>query len=155
MNAPVRLVLDTNVVIDWLVFDDPFMAPLREGVPAGRVQVLTHPPAVHELKRVLGYKPLKLDAARQSSIFDRYLAQTVEAQLPASFGVKNLLMPGGFPRCRDRDDQPFLALAFHTQCDALVSRDDAVYGLKSRAAKFRVTIWNVREMIAALNGRGG
>ncbi|MBL8513009.1 MAG: PIN domain-containing protein, partial [Betaproteobacteria bacterium] len=43
MNTPVRLVLDTNVVIDWLVFDDPFMSPLREGVPAGRVQVLTHP----------------------------------------------------------------------------------------------------------------
>ena len=34
LSAPVRLVLDTNVVIDWLVFEDPFMAPLREGVPA-------------------------------------------------------------------------------------------------------------------------
>jgi putative PIN family toxin of toxin-antitoxin system len=151
VSAPARLVLDTNVVIDWLVFDDPFMAPLRDGVPEGRLQILTHPPAIDELKRVLGYKSLKLDAARQSSIFDRYVAQTVMAELPLSFSVKNLMTPGGFPRCRDRDDQPFLALAFHSKCDALVSRDDAVYGLKNRAAKFGVTIWNVREMIAALN----
>ncbi len=151
MNAPVRLVLDTNVVIDWLVFNDPFMSPLRDGVPAGRVQVLTHPPAIDELKRVLGYKSLKLDATRQGAIFDRYLAQTVLAPLPESFSLKNLLTPGGFPRCRDRDDQHFLALAFHTKCDALVSRDDAVYGLKSRVSKFGVTIWNVREMISALS----
>ncbi|MBL8513525.1 MAG: PIN domain-containing protein, partial [Betaproteobacteria bacterium] len=109
-----------------------------------------HPPAIDELKRVLGYKSLKLDAARQASIFDRYIAQTVPAGLPPTFSVKNLLTPGGFPRCRDRDDQPFLALAYHTKCDALASRDDAVYGLKSRAAKFGVTIWNVREMIAAI-----
>lgn len=151
MSTPVRLVLDTNVVIDWLVFDDPFMAPLRDGVPAGRVQVLTHPPAIEELERVLGYKSLKLDAHRQASILQRYRAQTTMAALPESFSLKNLLTPGGFPRCRDRDDQPFLALAFHTKCDALVSRDDAVYGLKGRASKFGVTIWNVREMITALS----
>ncbi|MBL8520032.1 MAG: PIN domain-containing protein [Betaproteobacteria bacterium] len=150
MSAPPRLVLDTNVVVDWLVFDDPFMAPLREGVTAGHVEVIAHPPAVEELRRVLGYKSLKLDPARQAAIFDRYLAQTRVAALPAGFSIKNLLTPGGFPRCRDRDDQHFLALAFHSRCDALVSRDDAVYGLKSRAAKFGVTIWNVREMIAAL-----
>ena len=28
VNAPVRLVLDTNVVIDWLVFDGPFSGAL-------------------------------------------------------------------------------------------------------------------------------
>ena len=123
-------------------------------MPAGRVQVLT-PPAVHELKRVLGYKPLKLDAARQSSIFDRYLAQTVEAQLPASFGVKNLLMPGGFPRCRDRGRSTVFWRWRFTPNAMRWYRATMRFMAKSQAAKFRVTIWNVREMIAALNGRGG
>jgi uncharacterized protein len=154
VNAKPRLVLDTNVVIDWLVFDDPFMAPLREGVPAGRVEVVSHPPAIEELRRVLAYQSLKLDEARQTAIFERYLSQTRIPTLPIDFTPRRLLLPMGFPRCRDRDDEHFIALAFHTKADALVSRDDAVYGLKSRAAKFGVTILNVREMIEALSGRG-
>ena len=69
MSAALRLVLDTNVVIDWLVFDDPFMNPLRHGVRDGRVVVLTHPPAISELERVLAYPQLKLNAVLQKQIF--------------------------------------------------------------------------------------
>ena len=63
------------------------------------------------------------------------------------------MLPGGFPRCRDRDDEPFLALAFHTKADVLASRDNAVFGLKSRAAKFGVTILNVPQLIALLSDK--
>lgn len=149
--TPAKLVLDTNVVVDWLVFDDPFMSPLRDGVHEGRIVVLTHPPAVNELKRVLAYRQLKLDEARQQDIFARYNAQTQVVAMPADFSLKNLMLPGGFPRCRDRDDEHFLALAHHAQADALVSRDNAVYGLKARAAKFGLTILNVQQMIAWLS----
>lgn len=149
-NTPIRLVLDTNVVIDWLVFDDPFMNPLRHGVRDARIQVLTHPPAVDELKRVLGYPQLKLEPSRQQEIFARYQAQTTVVTMPPGFSIKQLMLPGGFPRCRDRDDEPFLALAFHAKADVLSSRDNAVYGLKSRAAKFGVTILNVQQLIATL-----
>ena len=148
--APIRLVLDTNVVIDWLVFDGPFMNPLRHGVRDGRIRVLTHLPAIEELGRVLAYPQLKLGHARQKEIFARYQAETVIAPMPAGFSTKQLMLPGGFPRCRDHDDEPFLALAFHTQADVLASRDNAVFGLKSRAAKFGVTILNVPQLIARL-----
>lgn len=148
--APIRLVLDTNVVIDWLVFDDPFMNPLRHGVRDAHIQVLTHPPAIDELKRVLGYRQLKLDPSRQQDIFEGYMAQTTVLTMPAGFSTRQLMLPGGFPRCRDRDDEPFLALAFHAKADVLASRDNAVYGLKSRAAKFGLTILNVQQLIATL-----
>ena len=150
-SAPIKLVLDTNVVIDWLVFDDPFMDPLRHGVRDERLVVLTHPPAIDELERVLAYPQLKLDVARQREIFSRYHAQTTSAKMPEDFSPKNLMLPGGFPRCRDRDDEPFLALAYHTRADVLASRDNAVFGLKSRAAKFGVTILNVQQLIAMLS----
>lgn len=155
MNAanPVRLVLDTNVVIDWLVFDDPFMNPLREGVTAGTIAVLTHAPAVDELKRVLSYRQFKLDGARQREIFAQYQASAQPFAMPPTFTLKNLLLPGGFPRCRDRDDEHFLALAFHARADALVSRDNAVYGLRGRAAKFGLTILNVPQLILWLAGK--
>ena len=151
VTKPVSLVLDTNVVIDWLVFDHPFMNPLRDGVRGKQVRVLTHTPALDELKRVLAYRQLKIDETRQREIFDRYCSQTEIATMPPDFGLKQLMLPGGFPRCRDRDDEHFLALAYHARADALVSRDNAVYGLKSRAAKFGLTIWNVPQMIEALS----
>ena len=149
-QAPLRWVLDTNVVIDWLMFNHPFMDPLRERVNDGRLVVLTHQPAIVELKAVLGYRQLKLDAARQEDIFARYVALTTEVALPAGASLKNLMMPGGFPRCRDRDDEHFIALAYHQKADALVSRDNAVLGLKSRVAKFGLTIYNVPQAISRL-----
>jgi uncharacterized protein len=145
-----RWVLDTNVVIDWLVFDHPFMNPLREAVAAQTLVVLTHPPAVDELKRVLAYRSLKLDTARQADVFARYIAQTKLVSLPAGAGLKHLMMPAGFPRCRDRDDEHFLALAYHQRADALVSRDNAVYGMKSRVAKWGLCVYNVQQAIGAL-----
>jgi predicted nucleic acid-binding protein len=147
---PLSLVLDTNVVIDWLVFDDPFMSPLRDGVACRNVCVFTHAPAIVELQRVMGYPALKLAPDRQASIIGKYLAQTSVPPLPPGFSCAQLLTPAGFPQCRDPDDQHFLALAFHTQSTALVSRDKAVLKLRRRARQFGVHIHTVAEMITLL-----
>jgi uncharacterized protein len=146
-----RWVVDTNVVIDWLMFNDPYMNPLRERVIDKSIIVLTHAPAIDELKRVLAYKQLKLTPSRQVEIFSRYIELTQEVSLPAGASLKNLMMPSQFPRCRDRDDEHFIALAYHQKADALVSRDNAVFGLKSRAAKFSLTIFNVQQAIQSLS----
>ncbi len=149
MNA-LRWVVDTNVVIDWLMFNDPYMNPLRERVIDKRIIVLTHTPAIDELKRVLAYKQLKLTPIRQDEIFSRYIELTQEVSLPKGASLKNLMMPSQFPRCRDRDDEHFIALAHHQKADALVSRDNAVFGLKSRAAKFGLLIMNVQQAIQSI-----
>ena len=149
--TPLRWVLDTNVVIDWLMFHHPYMNPLREHIANGRLIVLTHQPALIELKQVLAYRHLKLDVETQTRIYSQYVASTTEVSLPASASLKNLMMPGGFPRCRDRDDEHFIALAYHQRADALVSRDNAVVGLKSRVAKFGLTIFNVQQAIEHLS----
>jgi len=151
--STLRWVLDTNVVIDWLMFNDPYMDPLRERVADGRLVVLTHQPALVELKRVLGYRQLKLDAVRQAEIYARYESSTTEVALPDGASLKKLMLPGGFPRCRDRDDEHFIALAYHHKVDALVSRDNAVFGMKSRVAKYGLTILNVQQAITLLSGQ--
>jgi putative PIN family toxin of toxin-antitoxin system len=152
MSTPqLRWVLDTNVVIDWLMFDHPFMTPLRSRVADGTLEIITHTPAIDELKRVLAYRQLKLSAERQADIFARYLQLTTTQALPEGASLARLMMPGGFPRCRDRDDEHFVALAYHQKADALVSRDNAVLGMASRAKKFGVTILNVPQAIAALS----
>jgi putative PIN family toxin of toxin-antitoxin system len=135
-----KLVLDTNVVIDWLVFDDPFLAAFRQQVLDGQVVVITHEPAIVELRRVLGYKELKLDTARQASMLERYEAQTTK------WTGEGTALPRSFPRCRDADDNHFLELAWRAGVDALVSRDNAVLKLAKRARKHGFQILNVPQM---------
>jgi len=147
----IKLVLDTNIVLDWLVFDNAFMNPLRAGVQEQRVMVTTYPHAIDELRRVLAYRALQLDAARQAQVLADYSVHTTVGDLPQGYSPENLLLPPGFPKCRDRDDQHFLALAYHTKADALVSRDKAVLKLRKRAKKFGVVIFDVIEMMTALS----
>ena len=139
-----KLVLDTNVVIDWLVFDDEYLASFRELVRARNVQVIAHAPALEELRRVLGYPELKLSAERQSAVLEQYGALV-------SFFESGAALPQGFPKCRDPDDDPFIELAWQAGADALVSRDKKVLKLAKRARKFGFQIYDVPKMVAALS----
>jgi putative PIN family toxin of toxin-antitoxin system len=144
-----KLVLDTNVVIDWLVFDAPYMNPLRFAVAVNKVEVITHAPALAELHRVLGYPTLKLGAARQKDVFRHY---SVHARLAVTKNESpgEAALPRAFPRCRDPDDNHFLELALHAKADALVSRDNALLKLKRRTARFGFEILDVQQMITAV-----
>jgi putative PIN family toxin of toxin-antitoxin system len=143
--------LDTNVVLDWLVFDHPFMAPLRTNVQGNRTTVIAHELALEELRRVLAYPQLKLNSERQEEIANEYLAQVSMPVLPNGYARESLLLPQGFPMCRDRDDQPFLALAYHAKAHALVTRDKAILKLRKRALKFGVTIYDVPQAMTRLS----
>ena len=145
-----HLVLDTNVVLDWLVWDDPFMLPLRHAVRDKRISIATQPHAIDELQRVLAYSQLKLAEQRQAEILNAYCANSSVPELPTGYAPTSLLLPKGFPNCRDLDDQPFLALAFHSKAHALVSRDKAVLKLRKRAQKFGVVILDVPQAMALL-----
>src|SRR5262245_8306563 len=52
---PLRLVLDTNVWLDWLVFEDVDVEPIKAAVMAGRAEVFVDDAVVTELERVLAY----------------------------------------------------------------------------------------------------
>ncbi|HEV7715030.1 MAG TPA: putative toxin-antitoxin system toxin component, PIN family [Steroidobacteraceae bacterium] len=145
-----KLVLDTNVVIDWLVFDDAFLASFRQQVRARQIEIVTHTPALDELCRVLAYRELKLDAGRQAQVIASYRAQTtdVDGETPAQEPPAQL--PQGFPRCRDPDDNPFLHLAWRSRANALVSRDKAVLKLARRSRRFGFQIYDVGRMVAEL-----
>jgi putative PIN family toxin of toxin-antitoxin system len=150
MDGTFRLVLDTNVILDWLLFADPLLDSLTLALASQQVSLLTHTPALNELQRVLGYDVFKLDGSRQAMLFQQYRHQARNFELPAGFAVDNLLLPPNFPICKDPDDQPFLALAYHAQADALVTRDKALLALRKRARKFGVVIMDIRQLPAML-----
>lgn len=130
----VKLVLDTNIVLDWLVFDDPSIALIRDHVADGRMTILTHQRAVDELACVLARPELNLDTQGQAAALERYRALTTCVPLSEAS------LPKGFPRCSDPDDDHFLALAFHTQAQVLVSRDKALLALHRKSARFGFAI---------------
>ena len=126
-----KVVLDTNVWLDWLVFDDPAVAPLRAAFDAGRLEVVIDAACEAELARVLGYRFYGevLTGEKQAACLSecRRVATRVEAS-PSE----------PLPSCRDPDDQKFLQLALGAGADALVTRDEALLSLSHRALAFRI-----------------
>lgn len=127
MNKPKPLlVLDTNVVLDLLHFDDPAARPLRHALEAGQVRCVVARETLEEWRRVLAYPEFALDPPRQAALLARYQSLSV---MEAGAGVAASL-----PRCSDPDDQKFLELALASHAQALVSKDHALLKLHRRCA---------------------
>lgn len=130
MNKPL-LVLDTNVVLDLLHFDDPATRPLLQVLQNGQVRCGVTDATFGEWLRVLTYPEFALDAGRQAALAERYRA--LSDWVPVAEPVT------GLPRCSDPDDQKFIELAAASGAQALVSKDRAVLTLRRRCAPlFRV-----------------
>lgn len=119
------IILDTNVVLDLLVFSDPATAPLKDALAAGRLQWIATPVMREELVRVLAYPHLvarmdhyRLGAADVLAAFDRQV-QIVD------------VAPKATMNCTDPDDQKFIDLAVAHRAQ-LLSKDRAVLKLKKR-----------------------
>ena len=150
MNDSPRLVFDTNVVVDWLVFDHPFLSLLRNSIASGTLIVLRHELSAAELERVLTYPLLKLTDERRRAVLARFLAETHPVAMPDGFAANQWQLPAGFPRCRDPDDDLFLAMTHHARADALVTRDKALLKMRKRMRKLGMTIWDVPQLMAVV-----
>ncbi len=131
-----RLVLDTNVVLDWLYFADPRCAALAQAVAAGQVRWLATTAMCDELRHVLerGVRPARPgDSAAVWTGWQRW-ASGVDPGGGA--------MPAGL-RCTDPDDQKFIDLAWQVGACALLSRDRAVLKVARRAAALGLRICDV------------
>jgi uncharacterized protein len=117
------LVLDTNVVLDWVAFGDARVQPIVDAIERGLLRAATSSPCLQELRRALGYAQVKLDAAAQALAFERYAAQAKVFEIPESDAM------AGMPQCEDPDDQKFLELAWHARATHLLTRDHALLKL--------------------------
>jgi putative PIN family toxin of toxin-antitoxin system len=129
-HGALRVVLDSNVWIDILVFDDPHTRPIAAALESGALAALIDARCLAELTYVLDYPQFvhrKVDKAAALAVVAR-LAQLVEPAPPAEDARP-------LPKCKDRDDQKFLELAYAAQADWLVSKDRAVLKLAKRIAR--------------------
>jgi uncharacterized protein len=133
-----RLVLDTNVWLDWLVFDDPSVAPVKAVVAEGRAEVVVDEAVAAELTRVLAYPfgARTLGTQAQAAAITECLRI---ARKDERGRLKDDL--ASLPRCSDPDDQKFLELALACGAGFLLTRDDALLELargRARPLPFRV-----------------
>lgn len=124
---PLPVVLDTNTVLDWQVFQDARSPGLWQALEAGQVRWHATAEMLDELSAVLA-RPLGLrwDARRQH-ILSCDLRPLLTLSAPPGMAEHRL-------RCTDADDQKFLDLALHLPAPWLVTRDRALLKVKGPAA---------------------
>lgn len=125
-----RIVLDTNVWLDLLLFADPRAAALDAALRSGRVAAVANAECRSEWLQVLQYPQLQLDADRRIRLTQAFDA--LACLLPDEPSMRE---PAPLPRCADRDDQKFVQLAFASGARWLISRDRAVLALGRRTAR--------------------
>jgi uncharacterized protein len=135
-HAPL-IVLDTNVVLDWLLFADPGVQALAAAVEQGRLRWIATAAMRGEFFHVLGRgltarrvaDPLRFEGGWGQHCTEYPTAPPAAAAL----------------RCTDTDDQKFLDLALAARARWLVSRDRALLRLRSKAATYGLAIITPRQ----------
>ena len=126
MKTVPNVVLDTQVVLDWLVFRDAGCAALAADLERRAVRWIATLPMLEEIDHVLArgvaaaWRP---DRAAIAQAFERHgtlVAAPAAVALPL--------------RCTDPDDQMFIDLAVVRAVPWLVTRDRALLALRRRAA---------------------
>jgi uncharacterized protein len=119
-----RIVLDTNAVLDWLVFNDGGMAAIARAIETQTMQWIASPTMWDELERVLAYRALATrnpDVAAVRTLWQSHVCLIETTPNPAPL------------HCKDTDDQKFLDLAMACKAQWLISKDKALLALRKKA----------------------
>ena len=127
------VVLDTNIVLDLWLYQDPATPALREALATGAVKWLSTPAMRDELERVLAYPHIVARLA-----LGQQTAQDLLAQFDAHAHIAPVADKCAFV-CKDPDDQKFIDLAA-AHAATLVSKDKAVLTMRNRMARLDVVV---------------
>jgi len=130
--SPTTLVLDTNAVLDWLVFGDASMRAVADALARGLLRWRVTPRMLDELRAVLSRPlPQRWERARE-------LALTIDLAQLAMVCPEPVI--GRRLICRDPTDQMFIDLACEHRPGLLLTRDRALLALRRRARAVGVQI---------------
>ncbi len=120
------VVLDTNILLDIFVFNDVRSVNLKQAIFDRSIQVVASRKTLLEFADVVSRPVFQLDAQAQAAILTQW--QSI-AQLQDD---SDLALASW--KCQDPDDQIFLDLAYQLRPAILISKDNAVLQIASRAA---------------------
>ena len=129
-GAPLRVVLDTNVAMSFWHSGHPRMLRLLAWMEGRGAALLTRAQCLDELAHTLACADFARAPARRGALLVDHRARTVAFAEP---DLAELAAALALPRCRDRDDQKFLALAWAADAHLLLIRDQRVLAVAGRA----------------------
>ena len=136
-----RLVLDTNVILDLLVFQDPAAEVVRMALDAKLVDAVRSEASMLELVDVIQRPIFKLSQQEQEMILQAWESLT---RL-----LENTAIESAPFICRDLDDQIFLDMAYSIRPAVLFSKDLRVLELRVSAKGHGVEITNQYDYLQA------
>jgi predicted nucleic acid-binding protein len=107
------LVLDTNIVLDLLVFQDPRAQWIHDGISQGRFELIYTSEMLLEFTDVIARPQFAQSACDQSNLLNSWAQMATHKPTPPRCSF----------RCDDPDDQPFIDLAYHCRPSELLSKD--------------------------------
>ena len=131
-------VIDTNIVLDLWLFEDPATIPLRAALQSGAISHLATASMRDELARVLTYPHLMKRMAKSNIQASDVLNRFDEYLLAAEPAAKAACT------CKDPDDQKFIDLAV-AHAVPLLSKDKAILCMKKRLLQSGVVL-NPRDL---------
>ena len=131
--APVRVVLDTNIVLDLWLYKDAATPVLLAALEGNSVQWLATQVMRDELERVLAYTHIVKRLA-----FSELTAADILAQFDAHAQLVTIA-PKALFVCKDPDDQKFIDLAAEHRT-RLISKDKAVLTMRNRMQRLGVNV---------------
>lgn len=138
-GLPTFVVLDTNVVLDWLVFRNPDCGALGQALDRRQLHWIVTQAMRDELGWVLGERLCTRWAASPAQVLAVVAEVSLLVPAPASAGPL---------RCGDGDDQIFIDLALAQGARWLLTRDRALLKLRRRARMRGVEICSPTEWAA-------
>lgn len=129
-----KLVLDTNAVLDWLVFDNPSCQAITTAIVSGHVSWIVNVAVRDELAHVLGRGVVDRWAPDLPRLWQMWNRHSTPAE--SAFSTP----PPRRPQCTDTDDQKFVDLALDTGAQWLITRDRALLKLARRALPLNLAI---------------
>ncbi len=127
-----KVVLDTNVVLDLWLFEDPRFAGLAQALSHSLRWVATAEMR-EELSRVLRYEHVMRLCEKRGVQTEELLRRFDELALPCPVAAKAPYT------CKDPDDQKFIDLAL-AQRATLYSKDKYVLALRNRLARLNIEV---------------
>lgn len=133
-----RLVIDTNIWLDLLVFHDPRVQALQDGLASGHYRAIGTHAMRAELAVVLARPQFRQDESQQQAALARWDALTEEVAVVPACNLS----------CRDPDDRKFLDLAVAHRVDWLLSKDRALLAARRFAQRrFGLNIGTLEQML--------
>lgn len=126
------LVLDTNILLDIFVFNDERAVNLKQAILDGGISAAASQKTLLEFADVISRPLFKLDEVTQVAILNQW-------QSLAQHHDDSILATAPWT-CQDPDDQIFLDLAYQLRPAILISKDNALLHIASRAAQEDILI---------------